>query len=86
MALEVAGTNEVLRVATAEVFAENIRVVDPDEILYALSLFETEHKPAAHPVVRDLLGHPDSRVRQKAISLLNAANDLTVVAGMEKAL
>ena len=71
---------------TAEVFADNVCVVDSKEILYTLSLFEAEQQPAAHPVIRDLLGHPDARVRQKAISLLSAAKDLTVAASIENAL
>ncbi|MCI0352211.1 MAG: MFS transporter [Acidobacteriales bacterium] len=72
--------------STAQVLADNICVVDPKEILYTLSLFETEQQPAAHPVIRDLLGHPDARVRQKAISLLSAAKDLTVSGRIENAL
>jgi ATP:ADP antiporter, AAA family len=76
----------VIDASAAEIFAENVRVVDPKEILYALSLFETEHRPAVHPVIRDLLGHPHSRIRQKAISLLDQAGDLTVSVRIEELL
>src|SRR5229473_2338754 len=50
--------------------ASKILASDPEEILYALSLFEGERQRAAHPVIRGLLIHPAPKVRQKAISVL----------------
>jgi len=56
---------------------------DPGEILYALSLFEVERKTAAHPVVRGLLQHSAPEVRQKAIAILSASGDKTVLPEIE---
>jgi ATP:ADP antiporter, AAA family len=73
----------VLDRSTTEVLATNLSASDPKEILYALNLFESSHKQAAHPAIRDLLNHPAAEVRQKAISILAAAGDKTVVPQME---
>jgi AAA family ATP:ADP antiporter len=56
---------------------------DPEEILYALSLFGVERQRAAHPVIRGLLSHPAPEVRQKAVALLSAAGDKSVLASIE---
>ncbi len=69
----------VLDRSTTEILATNVRAGDPQQILYALSLFEVSHRAASHPAVRDLLDHPAPEVRQKAISLLAAAGDRTVL-------
>lgn len=72
--------------STAQVLSENICEVDPEEILYGLSLFEIENRPAVHPVIRDLLGHPDPRIRVKALSLLDSAGDRNVLSRAEEML
>lgn len=72
-------TAPVLDRATARLLAANLSVSDPNEILYALSLFEVERQRAAHPAIRALLTHPASNVRQKAIAILSAAGDKTVL-------
>ena len=69
----------VLDRSTTEILVANLRAADPKQILYALSLLELSHKVAAHPAVRDLLNHPAPEVRQKAISILTAAGDKTVL-------
>jgi len=69
--------------STADLLANKILASDPGEILYALSLFEVERQRAAHPVIRGLLSHPAPEVRQKAISVLSAIGDKSVLLAME---
>jgi ATP:ADP antiporter, AAA family len=69
--------------STADFLSSKILVSDPEEILYALSLFEVERQGAVHPVIRGLLSHPAPAVRQKAISLLSAAGDKSVQPSIE---
>jgi len=76
----------VLDRSTAELLATNLSASDPDDILYALSLFEVERQRAAHPVIRNLLNHPAVSVRRKAISILSAAGDKTVRPEIEQLL
>src|SRR5436190_39852 len=70
----------VLDRSTAELLATKLSASDPNDILYALSLFEVERQRAAHPVVRSLLSHPAAAVRQKAIAILEAEQQ--ILAGM----
>lgn len=69
--------------STADLLAQRVTSSDPEEILYALSLFEVERERAAHPVIRGLMHHPVAAVRQKAISVLSAVRDKTVAREME---
>jgi AAA family ATP:ADP antiporter len=69
--------------STANFLASKILASDPEEILYALSLFEVERQRAAHPVIRGLLNHAAPEVRQKAISVLSAVGDQSVLPSME---
>ena len=69
--------------STADFLSSKILASDPQEILYALSLFEAERQRAVHPVIRSLLTHPAPTVRQKAISLLSAAGDKSVLPSIE---
>ena len=69
--------------SAADLLADKILASDPEEILYALSLFEVERQRAAHPVIRGLLNHPAPSVRQKAISILSAADDKSVQQSIE---
>jgi len=71
---------------TTDLLAGNLLASDPQEILYALSLFEVERKRAAHPVVRGLLSHPEPEVRRKAISLLSSVGDKSVLPSVEQLL
>ncbi|HEV2729775.1 MAG TPA: Npt1/Npt2 family nucleotide transporter [Terriglobales bacterium] len=76
----------VLDRSTAELLATNLSASDPNDILYALSLFEVERQRAAHPVIRSLLSHPATAVRQKAISILSASGDKTIRPEIEQLL
>jgi len=69
--------------STADFLSSKILVSDPGEILYALSLFEVERQRAVHPVIRGLLSHPAPAVRQKAIALLSAAGDKSILPSIE---
>jgi ATP:ADP antiporter, AAA family len=79
-------STSVLDRSTAELLATNLSASDPNDILYALSLFEVERQRAAHPVIRSLLSHPATSVRQKAISILSASGDRTVRPEIEQLL
>ncbi|HXY48241.1 MAG TPA: Npt1/Npt2 family nucleotide transporter [Terriglobales bacterium] len=76
----------ILDRSTTEVLAANLTASDPKEILYALKVFESSQKQAAHPAIRDLLSHPAADVRKKAISILAAAGDKAVLPQMERLL
>jgi len=69
----------VLDRSTTDLLTTNLSASDPKDILYALSLFEVEQRRAAHPVIRDLLQHPSSEVRQKALAILSASGDTSVL-------
>ena len=56
---------------------------DPEAILFALRAFELQHRGAPHPAVRTLLDHPSGRVRARALALLNAAGDRSVLPRVE---
>lgn len=60
------------------VFAERLNSTDPNEVLYALSLFEMGQQARGHSAIRNLLEHPSPYVRTKAVSILNSANDVSV--------
>jgi ATP:ADP antiporter, AAA family len=69
--------------STSDLLTSKVLAADPNEILYALSLFEVERRRAVHPVVRGLLGHSNAQVRQKAVVILSASGDKTVRKEME---
>ncbi|HZD31551.1 MAG TPA: Npt1/Npt2 family nucleotide transporter, partial [Candidatus Angelobacter sp.] len=64
--------------ATSDLLESRIRTSVPEDILYALGLFEVERQRKAHPVVRGLLHHASPAVRQKAVSILSAVGDKSV--------
>src|SRR5438132_4569178 len=68
----------VLDEYTTNVFAEKLNSPDPNEVMYALTLFEMGQQLRSHSAVRNLLDHPSAHVREKAISILNTAGDLLV--------
>src|SRR6266478_5476173 len=76
-------STSVLDRSTAELLTTKLSVSDPNEILYALSLFEVERQRAAHPAIRSLLSHPSAQVRQKAITILSESGDKTVRTDVE---
>lgn len=55
----------------------------PNEIAYALSLFEASRDRRAHPAVRGLLHHAAPEIRQQAIRLLARAGDTAVKSEIE---
>ena len=71
-------STSVLDRSTSDLMAAKLSTSDPQEILYALSLFEVERERAVHPVVRGLLSHSSPEVRQKAIRTLSKTGDKTV--------
>ena len=68
----------VLDQFTTKVVAEKLNSPDPNEVIYALTLFEMGQQLHAHSAIRKLLVHPSPHVRKKAVSILNAAEDLSV--------
>jgi AAA family ATP:ADP antiporter len=73
----------VLDRSTTDVLATSLSASDPKDILYALSLFEVEQRRATHPAIRDLLQHPSADVRQKALAILSASGDTSVLPTVE---
>jgi ATP:ADP antiporter, AAA family len=65
--------------STSELLESKLQVSDPKEILYGLSLYEAERARTPHPAIRDLLKHPSAEVRQKALAILSASNDSSVL-------
>jgi ATP/ADP translocase len=63
---------------TTNVFAEKLNSSDPNEVMYALTLFEMGQQLRVHSAVRNLLNHPSAHVRRKTVSILNSAADLSV--------
>lgn len=59
---------------------------DAQQILYALSFFESTHDRAVHPAVRGLLKHEAPEVRRRAIVVLARAGDTAVQPEIERLL
>ncbi|HEY6938272.1 MAG TPA: Npt1/Npt2 family nucleotide transporter [Terriglobales bacterium] len=74
----------VLDRQTFDVLAAKLAAPDPNEIIYALGLFEAERERAVHPVIRGLLEHPAAQVRHKALSILSDSGDKAVLPQVEK--
>ncbi len=62
------------RSATTAIAAQ-LGASEPQEILYALDLFQVEHRGATHPAVRGLLAHPSPEVRRRAVAVLDRSGD-----------
>lgn len=71
-------STSVLDRSTTQLLATKLSASDPNDILYALSVFEVERKRAVHPVIRSLLNHNAAAVRQKAIAVLTKFDDRMV--------
>ncbi len=69
--------------STSELLASRLNVSDSEEILYALSFFEVERARTSHPVIRNLLDHPSGEVRQRALAILSASGDKTILPRVE---
>ena len=76
-------TTQTLDRTTTEMIAARLGAEDKDEILYALNLLGSEQYSTVHPAVRDLLAHPAAEVREKALSILNAAGDTSVISRID---
>jgi AAA family ATP:ADP antiporter len=76
----------VLDRSTADVLAASLGGNDPQEILYALNLFQIGHSGATHPAVRGLLAHSAPEVRTRALEILSAAGDRQAIPQIEKML
>jgi AAA family ATP:ADP antiporter len=79
--------------ATAPVMAKEAAAIissrlkgEPDDIAYALSLFEMTNDSAVHPAVPGLLRHERADIRRQAVALLTRANDSSVKAEIERLL
>ena len=72
--------------STSGLLASKLKAPDPNEILYALSLFEVERTRMAHPVLRTLLAHPAPEIRQKALSILSTSRNTSVVPEVQRLL
>jgi len=65
--------------SASELLTSKLQVSDPKEILYALSFYEEETAKTPHPVIRNLLQHPTGEVRQKALAILSASKDRSIL-------
>lgn len=72
--------------STTELLARTLREGKPADVLYALSLFEAQYRNATHPALQELLHHPAAEVRSKALAILRAAGDRSVVPRVEEML
>lgn len=78
--------NPVLDRTSVEIVARRLSSDDTADILYALSVFESEHARMVHPAVRGLLSHSAPEVRQRAVRLLASARDGSVRPVVERLL
>jgi ATP:ADP antiporter, AAA family len=69
--------------STSEMLASKLRVSDSKEILYALSFYGAERARNPHPVIRNLLHHSSGEVRQKALAILSASGDTSILPTVE---
>ena len=73
----------VLDRSAARILAGKLTGDDPDEILYALKMFDAQHRQAPHPALRSLVNHSSARVRAKALSILNHLGDRGILSEAE---
>ena len=71
--------------AASEILVERLSGA-PDEILYALSVFEMAPERNVHPAVRRLLTHESGDVRKQALRLLSRAADTEALQDVERLL
>ena len=76
-------TAPVLDRSTTNVLASKLNSGDTEEILYGLSLFEMGYSHTAHPAMRGLVRHESAQVRQRAVAMLNAGGDKSVIEEIE---
>ena len=71
---------------TAQMLAHKLEANEESEVLYALNVFEIERRRTPHPAIRGLLANASPAIRQKALSILAAANDTAILPEAEKML
>jgi AAA family ATP:ADP antiporter len=76
------GTRVLDRSAT-RILAGKLTGDDPAEILYALKMFDLQHRHVPHPALRSLVNHSSAAVRAKALSILNHLGDRGVLTEAE---
>jgi AAA family ATP:ADP antiporter len=74
-----ATTTPVLDRSAVDALVQKLASPRGDDILFALEQFEAQHGTTLHPAVRGLVLHGDTRVRCRAIELLDARGDRAVV-------
>ncbi len=70
----------------AEVLNARLKDENPEEILYALSLLETQQRYIPDEAVHLLLHHPSNEIRRRAMSILRTAGDQAVLPEVERLL
>ncbi len=65
--------------STSDVLAARLTASDPDDILYALDLFASQHRQTVHPAVRSLVTHAAPKVRRRALVVLDEASDVAAI-------
>jgi ATP:ADP antiporter, AAA family len=76
--------NPVLDATSVEIVARRLSSKDTADVLYALAVFEAEHARVRHPAMHALLSHSAPEVRERALRLLAAAGDLSVLPLVER--
>lgn len=79
-------TPQILDRLATDALASKLGASDPEEILYALGLFEAQAGRRLHPGVRGLLAHPALEVRRRALALLDDAGDTVVIPQVKRLL
>jgi AAA family ATP:ADP antiporter len=79
-------TTAVLDRSTSEMLVAKLRAADPAEVLYALEVFETQHRAVVLPELRPLLDHVEPEVRRKALAVLRLEADRGVLPQVERLL
>lgn len=64
---------------TTELFAEKLRSPEQTDVLYALNLFEIGQQLQSHGAIRALITHRSPIVRKRAIAILSASGDRSVI-------
>ncbi len=73
----------VLDRSAARILAGKLTGDDPSEVLYALKMFDVQHRQVPHPALRSLVTHSSAAVRAKALSILNHLGDRGVLTEAE---
>jgi AAA family ATP:ADP antiporter len=63
----------VVERSAAEALRSKLHASDPGEVRYALGLLEIQQTRTWHPVLQQLLHHPEPDIRRRALALLSSA-------------